>query len=333
MRILFMSPVFAPSKGGVETVTAQVASGLSGAGFDVAVATDAPGGDDGEFPFAVYRKPSTVELRKLIRRADIVWHQQPCLRMLLRAGLFPKRMGATFHTWFGAGGAGVFLRRSAIGRFGARYGVSEAVSASLPNPSGVLPNSYDPSVFHPVASMARPHWNVGCVARLVSDKGVDLLIEALGNLRSSGLEISCAIVGEGPEKARLEDQAKRLKLGDSVKFLPFLAPQELAEFYRQCAVCVVPSRWEEPFGLTALEAIASGTPVIASGHGGLPEAVGPCGLFFRPSDVVDLAAKIRQFLEDEEKLKARLLLDRESHLTRYHPDVQRDAYLSAFDRL
>lgn len=328
-----MSPVFAPSTGGVETVIAQVASGLSRAGFDIAVVTDAPGVGDGEFPFTVHRQPSAAELRKLIRRADIVWHQQPCLRMLLRAGLFPKRMGATFHTWFGTGGTGALLRRTIIGRFGARYGVSKAVSAFLPNPSGVLPNSYDPSVFHPVPSIGRPNWNVGCVARLVSDKGVDLLIEALGHLRSGGFELSCAIVGDGPEKPGLEDQARRLKLGESVKFLPFLAPRELAEFYRQCAVCVVPSRWEEPFGLTALEAIASGTPVIAAGHGGLPEAVGPCGLFFHPNNAVDLAAKIRQFFEDAERLGARLLLDRESHLSGFNPDVQRAAYISAFDRL
>jgi glycosyltransferase involved in cell wall biosynthesis len=78
------------------------------------------------------------------------------------------------------------------------------------------------------------------------------------------------IAGAGPDEARL-----RALAGGTVRFTGQLSPDELADVRLRAAVVLAPSRWEEPFGYSALEAMASGVPVLASDVGGLPELVGP----------------------------------------------------------
>jgi glycosyltransferase involved in cell wall biosynthesis len=81
------------------------------------------------------------------------------------------------------------------------------------------------------------------------------------------------VVGEGPEATRLADDADRLGLGSTVRFLGAVSDDELVSCYGAADVCVVPSVALEGFGLVVLEALASGTPVIASDVGGLPETL------------------------------------------------------------
>lgn len=102
--------------------------------------------------------------------------------------------------------------------------------------------------------------------RLVEEKGADLAIRAA---RAAGVPLR--IAGAGPDEARL----RALATGADVRFLGRLEAGELARERRGAAVALVPSRWEEPFGMTALEALADGVPVLASALGGLPEVVGP----------------------------------------------------------
>jgi glycosyltransferase involved in cell wall biosynthesis len=101
--------------------------------------------------------------------------------------------------------------------------------------------------------------------RLVEEKGFDTAIQAC---RSAGVPL--VIAGEGPDEARLRRLADRAE----VRFTGRLTPEALAEVRRDAAVVLVPSRWEEPWSYTALEAFASGIPVLASDRGGLPELVG-----------------------------------------------------------
>src|SRR3954452_4357918 len=107
------------------------------------------------------------------------------------------------------------------------------------------------------------------VRRLVPRMGLDVLITAWSQL-PAGLLV---IVGEGPDRPRLERLAEELGVGERVRFAGRVSEEELPDWYRAADVCVLPSLALEGFGLAALEALACGTPVVVSDVGGLPEAV------------------------------------------------------------
>lgn len=109
------------------------------------------------------------------------------------------------------------------------------------------------------------------VRRLVPRMGVDIAIEALSQLED---DYVLAIAGSGPERPRLEALARKRGLERRIHFLGRVPEKQLPLIYAAGDVCLVPSRELEGFGYVALEALASGTPVIAAGTGGLRELVG-----------------------------------------------------------
>lgn len=127
---------------------------------------------------------------------------------------------------------------------------------------------------------------VVCVGRLSPEKGLDVLLRAMKEVRG----LDCAIVGDGPERDRLERLAEELDLGN-VTFLGALYGSELDREIARAKAVVIPSQSYETFGLTALEAYAFGKPVIASKIGALPEVVreGETGRLFTPTAPKELA--------------------------------------------
>ena len=109
------------------------------------------------------------------------------------------------------------------------------------------------------------------VRRLVPRMGVDIAIEALSRLEG---DFALAIAGSGPERPRLEELARARGVEGRTHFLGRVADDQLPLVYAAGDVCVVPSRELEGFGFVALEALASGRPVIAAGTGGLREVMG-----------------------------------------------------------
>jgi glycosyltransferase involved in cell wall biosynthesis len=118
-------------------------------------------------------------------------------------------------------------------------------------------------------------WIALTVRRLVPRTGVDVLLDAWAEVLPTAGDSLLLVGGDGPSRSELEEQAHRLGLSKSVRFLGKVAERELPAYYRAADVSVVPSRSLEGFGLVVLEALASGTPVIASDTGGLPEALAP----------------------------------------------------------
>ena len=108
------------------------------------------------------------------------------------------------------------------------------------------------------------------------------------------------MAGEGSQGPDLRAHARRLRLGRSVAFLGWVPPDELAALATAADVAVVPSIYE-PFGLVALEAAASGTPLVVGDTGGLREFVehGITGLRFTPGDATGLADAVTALLSDE----------------------------------
>jgi glycogen(starch) synthase len=164
------------------------------------------------------------------------------------------------------------------------------------------------------------------VGRLVSDKGVDLLLQALKLLQRDGFSPDLTIVGSGPEETRLRKLSADLGLDRQVTFAGQQSGNALAQTLNRHRVLAVPSRWAEPFGVVALEGIACGCVVVGSQDGGLKEAIGPCGLTFKNGKVDELAAQLRRLINEPET-RANLLKNAPEHLPKFYSDAIAAAYL------
>ena len=122
------------------------------------------------------------------------------------------------------------------------------------------------------------------VGQLIRGKGVQLLLEAMALMKTRR---TLDVVGTGNLENSLREQAQRLGLADRVRFRGF---QENPQAWMNAAQCVVvPSFWQEPYGLVAAEAVALGRKVVAFAIGGLPEACGGKATLVPPGDVMALA--------------------------------------------
>ena len=138
---------------------------------------------------------------------------------------------------------------------------------------------------------------IGSVGRLVSEKGLPTLLRAAKRLDDEGTDFRLTFVGDGPERANLENLARNLRFRNQVEFLGELQGHELGEALRSVRVIVMPSQWEETAGLAAIEHMMRGGVVIASDIGGLGEIVGEAGLRFKAGDSEALYACLRDIIE------------------------------------
>lgn len=148
---------------------------------------------------------------------------------------------------------------------------------------------------------------IAFVGRMVSEKGPDVLIRAVERLGRSDLEY--LLVGSqgfardaplSPYEIELRSLAGRAtaEWGAEIRFEPFVDRAALPELLRSADLLVVPSRWAEPSGLTAMEGLATGLPVIASRVGGLPDLIGSAGVLVEPDDPAALADAITTLADD-----------------------------------
>ena len=108
--------------------------------------------------------------------------------------------------------------------------------------------------------------------------------------------------------------------------------EELARLYNEHRIAVIPSRWNEPFGLVALEAAACGCAVIGSDGGGLPEAIGPCGVTFPDGDTAALAERLDEMLSMGNGLES-FQAQAAAHLRRHQPSRVAQLYLKLFENV
>ena len=333
MRILISSHAFLPSLGGIETTTDALARAFQRRGHDVTVVTRTPADGADDLPYRVLRRPGAGALLAAVRDCDVFLHNNISLRAAWPLLIHRRRFVVAHQTRLRQPGGGLSLadrgKRLAL-RFARSIAISRAVATDLPLPAAVVPNPYRDDVFRRLGDGPRPI-DLAFVGRLVSDKGVALLLTALGRLKAHGLTPRLRLIGAGPEEAALRRQVDALGLAAQVEFAGPRRGAELAALLNECRILVVPSLWAEPFGVVAIEGIACGCVVVGSAAGGLPEAMGPCGVSFANGDAVELAERLTELLRQPERLTP-LRQAAPAHLARHTADAVAAAYLAEMTR-
>jgi glycogen(starch) synthase len=206
----------------------------------------------------------------------------------------------------------------------------------------VIPNGIDPLDLQPVDDLetlrsrfAAPDDKlVLLVGRLVYEKGFQLALEALPGVIDEVGGVRFLVAGSGTHEDELRKQARALGLEEHGTFLGWIGDDVLHSLYRISDLCVIPSLYE-PFGLVALEAMASGCPCIVADTGGLREVVPGgerVGLRFRGGDAEHLGVMVERMLTDA-PLRERLVAEASEHILRFDwADVARQT-AAVYDEL
>ncbi len=345
MRLMMVSQDFPPQIGGIATYTAEVAKRLAKLSDEfVLVAPRARGQKsvDDKLDFRVMRiagnrhtmfatsVPAACRVARRLRpdvMLNVQWQTGP-------ASLTAQAMGWAGKVFVVAHGRELLLepwasvplaqksysglRSTVIRRADGLLPVSRWTGNKLvelgvdPRRVCVAHNGVDPSQFFPRDSDAlRARYGlqgrrvVLSVGRLVPNKGFDTMIEALPQVRQRIPSVVYLVVGQGPDRERLERLAAAQGVDDRVVFAGPADGERLNEHYNLCDVFTTISREEPPsvegFGIVFLEAGACERPVVAGRSGGIPDAVlhGQTGLLVTPGNAQELANAIITLLSDE----------------------------------
>jgi glycosyltransferase involved in cell wall biosynthesis len=167
----------------------------------------------------------------------------------------------------------------------------------------LIHNGIDLERFRPPADPPQEPAGVvmACACRLVPGKGLPELIEAFGRVAQHEPSAVLRIAGDGPDRARLAELAGRQPGAARIELVGVV--DDMPAFWHGCDVAVTPSTLPESFGLTAVEAMAAGKPVVATRHGGVVEVVeeGVTGMLVEPGNVDELAGALGAYAGDPER--------------------------------
>ena len=305
MKILLSSHFFHPSVGGIEEVSRVLAHEFVAAGHQVQIVTQTSADDRVAFPFTVSRRPSPMQLGRLVRWCDVLFQNNISLLTAWPLLFIRRPWVVAHHTWIArvTGGKGWRDRfKQFVARNARNISVSYAMREHIATPTVVIGNPYRDELFRRDPAAVR-NLELVFLGRLVWDKGLDLLLDALAGLLHQGLRPRLTVIGAGPEEQNLRRQCSSLGLDGQVTFVGTKTGDALVALLNQHCIIVAPSRWQEPFGLIALEGIACGCVPLVARCGGLPDAIGPCGVTFEHSNVADLGRKIAELLDPQTNLE------------------------------
>ena len=342
LKILLLSNNFYPFIGGIEVNSEILARAFVEYGHEVCVLTWSPDPTAKEFPFEVLRAPGYAQLLKIHAWADVVFENNPCLRLAWPALIFRKPSIVALNTWIaqedGTNKLQEKLKALWLKRARKVIAVSHALRKVIFPTATVIVNPYRKNLFKIIPEVKKTKDFV-FLGRLVSDKGVDMAIRAIYSLKKAvaieeklGVEPNLTIIGEGEEKENLEDLVAKLELQDNIVFKGFLRGNELVNCLNQHRFIFIPSVWEEPFGMVALEGMACGCLPIASDGGGLPEAVGRAGIIFCKGDLDDLLKRTLEVLrspQQEEDYRNQI----KEHLAYHQSNLVAKRYLDVIDNV
>jgi glycogen(starch) synthase len=365
VRILFLTPLYVPCVGGLETFVRQLAPEVVSRGHDVAIITshgrESISGFEylDDIPVRRVDAHDVVEARdaegvlrvelEILRFArefdpDLVHSHDagPVLWMYRRAARRERRpLVVTLHNVMTRKFASVLVVLAKMLRDADWVtGVSQAVvddvlsyERSVASRMSVITNGIVPPVVD-VSPIPDGPARLLCMGRLDEQKGFDVAITALALVRERHPNVRLVIAGDGPERNRLIATASGLGVDDSIDFLGTVSRSRVATLFRECAAVVMPSRFEG-LPLVALEAAWAGRPVIAADAPGLSEAVvpGETALMVPPEDPHALASAIVRLLDSPDRAGALGRKARTVAAARYSLDRCADEYEALYNRV
>lgn len=337
MKILFLSHKFYPEIGGIEVNSEILANAFHNEGHEIKLLTWTPDPGIKTFPFEVIRNPPLSVLLKEHRWAEVVFENNPSLRLAWPGFFLRKPFVVALRTWINRMDGKIAwqdkLKLGWLKQASAVIAVSDAVRKKCWPSATVIGNPYRQEVFKILPGIDRSIDFV-FLGRLVSDKGADLAIKAIaGVLKAHPVRdkvsphIALTVVGDGPELAILKNLAIDSGVQDNVEFTGALKGSALVNCLNKHRFILVPSVWEEPFGNVALEGMACGCVPIVSDGGGLVDAVGDAGLTFSRGSVDSLLSSILNILNNP-GLEKRLRDAAGDHLQEHQPEIVSKRYLS-----
>lgn len=336
-KILFLTDSFYPEIGGIITVSEILAETFTEKGHEIHLATwstNFESEDSSKFSFKVLRAPTKLQLIKEFQWAEVIFENNPCLRLSWLNRFFKKPHVISLHTWISRAD-GKLIRKdkfklSWLSRADRVIACSRAIKNKCFDDAIVIENSYDDKVFKRFPDVDKTKDFV-FLGRLVSDKGADVLIQAFHQflIRNKGNYI-LTIIGDGPERNNLETMISNLEIKDKVIFTGSLRGKSLNHLLNQHRFIIVPSVWEEPFGIVALEGMACGCLPIVSDGGGLADAVGNAGLVFERGNVNSLVMAMNSIINDS-VLENQLRDNIKNHLKKHSVDFVTKQYLDVIE--
>jgi glycosyl transferase family 1/glycosyl transferase family 4 len=251
-------------------------------------------------------------LRALIRdkRPDLVQvEEEPDLDLAAqvvtaaRAQKVPCLLFTAANTTGGRGFFASWRRRRALRRTVGVVAASSDAAALVRSDAGERPLCVLPQLGAAVPTIPEhlPHQGlaIGYMGRLLARRGLDTLLEALAVNRAERWQLT--VVGDGPDRERLEALATEARLAARVRWTGSLPPHRIAALWPQLDVLVLPSRpeatWREPTAHVLLEAMAHEVAVVGSDTGAIPETIGDAGLVVPAGDATALAAALSRLAE------------------------------------
>jgi len=330
MRIFFYSTAFAPSVGGIEMLVETLCREFVALGHEVRVATETAG--QAAAPFPVVRRPTQGQFIKLVAWCDVHVQANVALKAAWTLALAPRKIVYQHNNVYQRDDATkrpLDHLKTALARLTPGI-ANSSYTARRVGAEYVILNAYNDATFGPPFDWSAKDSDLVFLGRLVSQKGCDTLIDALAQLAACGRRPGLTVIGDGPDRTALEQQAASSGIGGQVRFLGSLTGTSLADELRRHRIMVVPSRYEEPFGIVALEGLACGCLPVVSERGGLTDAIAGHGFTFPNGDAAALADRLEEILNDIHRARARLD-GVEAHLDQCRARAVAKRYLNVFE--
>ncbi|MEI6265389.1 MAG: glycosyltransferase family 4 protein [Sphingobacteriia bacterium] len=325
MKIVIFSSTFLPNIGGLENIMAGLAEEWTSMGNEVTVYTITPQTDKQiNTAYAIVFKKSNAQLIAAISKADIYLEANISIKNILPGLVHQNKWWVVHHIQYDHQDSKTGLLKQFFARFAKNISVSNFIASKLNSPSTVIHNFVAPSFVE--QTVEDRNYDLVFLGRLVSDKGVDRLIETIA---ASTKKYKCLIIGNGPDKNFLERLSKEKNLSSQIVFADSLHGSALVNALNQSKTMVIPSLWDEPFGVVALEAMACGCTIACSNKKGLHEATGGLAFYFDPLDQSSMLEAIDNAINFQ---KDDLFINKEKqHLQNHSRSVIAKKYISLFE--
>jgi len=167
--------------------------------------------------------------------------------------------------------------------------------------------------------------------RLAIEKGVAVLLESLRDLRARGYQLELTLLGDGSDRQRLQELARRLGIHEHVVFAGYASQRQLSEHLERSDLFVLPS-FAEGVPVSLMEAMACGVPVLSTCVGGIAELVEPeqTGLLVPPADCAALANAVARYCDDQELRQRISRQARQTVVVRFNLDTEVDKLTQLF---